>query len=704
MPRRYTQTARPCSILNPLSIARRACAASTAILLIVSACSVRTGYVRVAVPHGHASGITKAQREKARGKVAKSLESLTAGGVQEGFAAREAISAALRGGGRELPSAEPQPSPSPAAAGAGDAFAPLPTAAQSPTLPNPYAATAFQRTLGEQIDDAMHIENELIEAELLYAGDASYLGPRARVYLIRFDIGLFPQRQNYFKYLPLYLRYGNAFNFTEDWFAQVEFRLPELREDACESNKLARPETVDEETMIAPPPSDPPAMFVYDVDPRYDVLTANESLAMDRSFSLAAMYATPEATFQADYARRLEELFAQYRRYPLQLGFVEGSYRFSWSFGPRRQIKERSAWAYLNPFLGSYSVTQRLEPGSRHVQAVVVVPDVDKIAETDFRCFPNELLQPINFHGGSQRLDKDYTWARVKAASERNTSGDLTLPILVRATYVELDRPDLGYPIGVNGERLFDVVVVRLPLDRDPPALTGTFLTVAAGAANRSSLLARVDVLGADFSQSAPIAVTIRDLTQGTDLSVLDFQKASGKALDVRFARPGKPQNSDLKAIELGAFVRTKESEYRPDLIEGTFLYDEAMGWRTPIVPPSRDTSLVSQPTSGHPGQLIVVTPGADLLPPGKDSEARIADFVTSRLLSIRFGSLAIAKADVVQLPESRAIGFIVPDLPGRGQGHTVDIIVTLKEVVAGKEKLSNRRIGTFTYASTPTK
>lgn len=700
---------RPEARPHAASIAETACRALAVCLVALfslSSCGVRTGYVRIAVPHGHASGVTKALREKARGKVAKSLETLTAGGVQEGFGAREAISAALRGGGRELPSVQPQPSPSPTAAAPADAFAPLPGAVQSPTLPSPYAATAFQRTLGEQVDDAMHVENELIEAELLYAGDVSYLGPRARAYLIRFDIGLFPQRQSYLMYPFLFLRHQDVFNFTEDWFAQVEFALPEFREGGCNGSGASRPA----DSMLAPQPlsTSVPALFVYDVDPRYDVLTANESLSMDRSFALSALYATPEATFQADYARRLEELFAQYRRYPLQLGFVEGPYAFSWSFGPRRQIKERSFWAYLNPFLGTYSVTQRLEPGSRHVQAIIVIPDIDKISDRHFLCFDRKAPQPIDFREKKGQIVKDYAEAIKGVETMRSeTPGSLSLPILVRATYVELDRPDVAYPVGVNSERLFDVLTVRLPLDRSPSQWSGTRLMLDPTAPHRSSLLGTISVGGADFQRLRPISITIRDVTQGNDLAVQDFtvvpatRGERADSLRVRFARPTKPANPDLAAVELAAYVRTDETEYKPDLEDGAYLYDASRGWRTAVVAPAKDTSLVSHPTSGHPGQLLTIAVGADLLPPGSDMQARLGAFLAGSLSSVRLGGLVIGKTDLIQLPDARAIGFTIPELPGRGQGHTVDIVLELKDA---QGKASHRRVGSFTYVSTQAK
>ena len=73
--------------------------------------------------------------------------------------------------------------------------------------------------------------------------------------------------------------------------------------------------------------------------------TALDAVANVNQLQLAASYVAPGGAAALEYLNRLEEQFAQQRRYPLQLAFLDGPCRFTWVFGPRRVVQKRGACA-----------------------------------------------------------------------------------------------------------------------------------------------------------------------------------------------------------------------------------------------------------------------------------------------------------------------------------------------------------------------
>ena len=325
-----------------------------ALALAPLGCALETGYVRLAQPHVYDSATTREQLaasgERVSEKIRKEAKLET---TQEASSHAETTALSLRAGGQgAAPGSAPGTPTLPAAAAVENAKVGGVVAD---------AAKAFGRTIDEQVNDIVHAESQALEAHLLYSGKGNAaLGPDSRVYLVRFDIGLLPSRQSRYSYpwWALQTMFGSVYRFTEGWFARVTF---DFQGPQCGENG---------------------PVYVYDVDPRYGVTTALDSLANVSQLQLAASYAAPGGAAALEYLNRLEEQFAQQRRYPLEVGFLEGPCRFSWVFGPRRVVQKRGLVRFV-PFVNDYEVRSRLEPGTRSGHVVLVVSSQEKLEATD---------------------------------------------------------------------------------------------------------------------------------------------------------------------------------------------------------------------------------------------------------------------------------------------------------------------------------
>jgi hypothetical protein len=412
--------------------------------LTLAGCQLRTGYIRLAQPKAYDSETTRKALAAGGAGVAKKIreDANIATHVQDAASTAELNAFSARIAGQQAPAGAPPVTPT----------APSAATPTAPTLARAVGQQAFGRTIDEHVNDLLHTENQAIEVDLLYAakGDSA-LGKNARVYLVRFDIGLFPSRQSWWTY-PYWAGrswLNSTYRFTQGWFAQVRFVIP--KQEGQEQ---------------------PPA-YVYDIDPRHAVLTSIDSLANVSQLQLAAAYMAPGVAGQLDYMNRLEEQFAQQRRYPLQMGLIDGRYSFEWVFGPRRQIHRRG-WVRFIPFVADYTVESRLEPGTRTGHAILVVPDIEALKpspKVEISALSTLIGQSQTPVGGKEPSFEPQVCPEQK--SERHAR----VCLVATAGYLELEQPTdiVSIPLsplfeeeGNRGDDLSVLVPIDLPLD--PPA------------------------------------------------------------------------------------------------------------------------------------------------------------------------------------------------------------------------------------------
>ena len=157
--------------------------------LALAGCQLQTGYLRLSRPKAYDSETTKKALAAGGAAVAKKVrdDANIATHVQEAASTAELNAMAARIAGQQVPAGTPPAAPA------------VPSAASftAPTLARSVAEQAFGRTIDEHVNDLLHVENQAIEVDLLYAGKGdSTLGKNGRVYLVRFDIGVFPSRQS----------------------------------------------------------------------------------------------------------------------------------------------------------------------------------------------------------------------------------------------------------------------------------------------------------------------------------------------------------------------------------------------------------------------------------------------------------------------------------------------------------------------------
>lgn len=238
----------------------------------------------------------------------------------------------------------------------------VPTAAAGGAATLPPAAVAapgpgdYGPLFPEGLDDLTAKEAEIEGMRLLYAGDASLDGT-AKLYLVRFDISLNPSRQNYLAYPFLVFgldwngvppSFTGVRNYRKDYQVEVNFLLPE-------------------------------GVEVYAVQPANQNLTALDSVAYAQQLGFTAAFAQAPWAAQYDYRDRIEEQFAEQRKFPLIQGVIDNPRQFHFVFNPRRRAVRRSWVVSWIPGVGRYTTKLFLEPGVRRVYAYLLVRKPDEL-------------------------------------------------------------------------------------------------------------------------------------------------------------------------------------------------------------------------------------------------------------------------------------------------------------------------------------
>lgn len=663
---------------------------------------VEKGYIRFARPHVYDTETTRqAVKESGTRITGKIREKAEAGATQESFGARE-LTATKAGVGlqRGMPAPAEGAAPTPP-------DLPTPGITAQTVLPSAPGTTNFNRTISEQVNDFAHLENQALEVDLLYSGtgDHAFLGPNARVYLVRFDIGLLPTRQNRLLYLPLLIRsgFGTVYDFR-NYFAQVSFLIPGLEGD----------------------------VYIYDLDPRYSVLTATESAASLTSQQLSVLAAMPNMTAQVDYLRQLEEQFAQQRRYPLQLGLISGDREFSWTFGPRRVITKRSFWWMFVPFVNRYKVESHLEPGLRTGHALIVVPDIVKL----FPCARRDKSSLLGTGSKGTIADeirgfaetpplRDSMYRREMAAratdvagtlitqlhalersdlrtlscpNETALSADIELPMVVKASYIELDRPDVPHPTmmlgpstgsgappspGTIGASLLPLTL-KLPVGPPPLGAVAGTVTIAGRVPLGQRSLITLNVPDANFVSDPPLRALLRaNLLNGDPLNVKAIRVENATRVVVLVDGPPKkdPRAATPVIVQIVPEVETQTRRFA-----ATAAAPVSMDWGAPTTTPK----AILATAIGSTGNLVTVNfPDPTTFGPGD-------------VASIQFGTVAIPKGVAGQgwWVAGETIQMLCPE-PPKG-ARNVDVMLGLTP--AGLRKNSNQnllRVGAFTYLAT---
>lgn len=330
-------------------------------------------------------------------------------------------------------------------------------------------ADKFGSLFIESLDDVTAKEANIEAVRLLYQADTRLLGEDANLYLVRFDVSVDPVRQNYltypFRIFNCFARKPGAFpgfgidctgfqNYTKDYQAVVDFTLPSPRTS-----------------------KESPPLEVYAIQPANQSLTTLESFAWANQLGIAGAYANPTTAAQLDYQNRIEEQFAEQRKYPLIRGVVRSPTSFRFYFNPRRRAVRRSALVSWIPLVGAYKTETFLEPGVRRVYAYVLVrnpsryakADVDQTAEANLVMDPSQIqlqfIPPSDRYivssvgetswkksYGSQLAglpDEPANCDPTVSATESSRKGvaDLGVPIVVSARYTRFGNPTRSDPL-----------------------------------------------------------------------------------------------------------------------------------------------------------------------------------------------------------------------------------------------------------------
>lgn len=306
---------------------------------------------------------------------------------------------------------------------------PAAVAATAPTLPaapvGAPAAADFGPLLSEGLDDLTAKEADIEGVRLLYAGDAS-IDAKARLYLVSFDVWLNPLRQNYLAY-PI-LAFGMDFdggvpptftglrNYRKDYQAEVVFTLP-----AAKAGKNAPVE-------------------VYAVQPANQNLTALDSVASAQQIGLTAAFAQAAWGAQADYRDRIEEQFAEQRKFPLIQGVIDSATQFRFVFNPRRRTVRRSPLVSWIPGVGRYTTKLFLEAGVRRVYAYLLVRNP---AEVESRAgeFPAGFATMVSQYVPKGQRESIEARGKEKPDNIAVSDGKATVPLSVRGSYIHVDDP-----------------------------------------------------------------------------------------------------------------------------------------------------------------------------------------------------------------------------------------------------------------------
>ena len=564
-----------------------------ALFVLLAAC-VNPGQVRLGAPRVHDSPTTRALLKSGGALIAKDVRAADPAAIQEFMAAQELTALTARAAAAGAPSAGgPAPVPAlPEAAGAG----------AMPALPP--ADLAFGRTIPEQANDLRHREARAAEVELLYdgRGNASFLGPDARVYLVSFEIGIFPTRQSRLLYPVYWLQsaFLDDYNFTKEWFTSVSFEIPLL----------------DGEKELDP------LVSIYEVLPRYDVLTAREAASSAQQLQLIAAGGGEGAAGQIDYLRRLEEQFAEQRRYPLQLGMIEYEKAWSWTFGTRRQLERRSPLVSWIPFVGKYRAQSHLEPGMRTGHAILLIPNYKRflarhdcssllVAEDAQQREPVGVSEYRGTNRGQAKEAVSALWKTARDASHDAAKidasggcaeGKIRLPVVVRASYLKLDQPGRRIPIPITGSpaghQFARLVDLTLDLDPDPKDVKRGAARVAnLKPAEKDRALVTIKVDGAQQPSLTTVrvrSVEVRDETRKRPLQIASPEVFDDETITALIEMPSEPQGA---AIDLAARVVTTKADYRSD--PAIFLAYKGPWHSTPA------GSVNMAPNSGGTGALI---------------------------------------------------------------------------------------------------
>ncbi len=191
------------------------------------------------------------------------------------------------------------------------------------------------------------LDQNITGYELLYLGDNDLLSKEKQAVLIRIDLSV----RNFTKVESSFLHYPQ--------FVMVGF------------GAMARNAPTDEFSDAG--------VSVYTLEPEFTSVVAQESLLSNRIENYSAQALAPyqggTITGSGAYQRSLEEGFLSLVETPLQYSiYTNQPNRFAFAFGPRRRINKRS---WINPqriFGNTYEIQYELEPGSRAVYALLVLP------------------------------------------------------------------------------------------------------------------------------------------------------------------------------------------------------------------------------------------------------------------------------------------------------------------------------------------
>jgi len=216
-----------------------------------------------------------------------------------------------------------------------------------PALSDISTPNNFGLTAESSLRKRIALDQNITAYELLYLGDNDLLSKDKQVVLVRIDLSV------------------RNFTRVKSFLGYPQFVLVGF-------SAMVRSALDDEFSNVG--------VSVYALEPEFTSVVAQESLLSSRVENYAAQALAPyqggTITGSGAYQRSFEEGLLSLVEMPLQYSiYTNDPNRFAFAFGPRRRINKRS---WINPqriFGETYDIQYELEPGSRSVYALLVLPN-----------------------------------------------------------------------------------------------------------------------------------------------------------------------------------------------------------------------------------------------------------------------------------------------------------------------------------------
>lgn len=274
------------------------------------------------------------------------------------------------------------------------------------SLPEAPRSEGLGLTYREQLQRSIGSSREIIDYELLFAGDANLNGPGKELLLLRFDVSV------------------NSYVRINPWW-----------------DPQSLPEFVQVDFAICGAEDDTGRVHVYWLGPEFDSIVSTEGLVTtileDYRLSGSGVTGGMDVSGSGRMQRQLEEAFATLATTPLQFAIYGGESseagscgdghselgHFAFALGPRRRVTKRSFINPLRYFSTTYRIDYVLAPGPRDVYALLVLDSTrgDLEVRPSYR---SKLVRPAQVGGDRSDIGLPGKLTKTPVASIKTTQSD----------------------------------------------------------------------------------------------------------------------------------------------------------------------------------------------------------------------------------------------------------------------------------------